>query len=129
MSDMNTVIENTVKAAVIGALSQTKDDILSKLVEQLLSKEVNQNGGTNFNYNDKRLKYIDYLFQDGLNRIIADGVREYIKDNEETLKTAVKEKLSDKGGFVDSLVSGINETMEADWKLNVNIGTIEKSRY
>jgi high-affinity K+ transport system ATPase subunit B len=129
MSDMNNVIETTVKAAVVAALASTKDDILSRLVEQILTKEVNQHGNTKIDYSDKKLKYIDFLFQDQLSNIIRTAVQEYIKENHETIKDAVKNKLGEKDGFVDSLVANVNQTMEADWKLNVNIGTIEKSRY
>lgn len=121
MKEINELLEKTIKGAVIGSLAGIKDDLLSKLVDIILNTKVNRDGSEKIEHGQEEMAYLDFLFNQQIKDLIREAVKEYIKENREALKTRVRAKLSEAGGFIDKVANKIETNLDSSWGLSINL--------
>ena len=123
------VIEQQVKLLMCEILGG-KDEIVSKLISQVLNQKVDENGRPN-NYSSNKT-FFEYLFVDELKKLLIELVREEVRGKQSKIKTLMRNYLkSDKGASAlsEALLNGWLGTMNGyDWTTRVEIN-VERSTH
>lgn len=124
------VIEQQVKLLMCEILGG-KDEIVSKLISQVLNQKVDENGRPS-NYSGNKT-FFEYLFVDELKKLLIELVREEVRGKQSKIKTLMRNYLkSDKGASAlsEALLNGWLGTMNGyDWTTRVEINVERTSRY
>lgn len=124
------VIEQQVKLLMCEILGG-KDEIVSKLISQVLNQKVDENGKPN-NYSSNKT-FFEYLFVDELKKLLIELVREEVRGKQSKIKTLMRNYLkSDKGASAlsEALLNGWLGTMNGyDWTTRVEINVERSTRY
>lgn len=123
------VIEQQVKLLMCEILGG-KDEIVSKLISQVLNQRVDENGRPS-NYSGNKT-FFEYLFVDELKKLLIELVREEVRGKQSKIKTLMRNYLkSDKGASAlsEALLNGWLGTMNGyDWTTRVEIN-VERSTH
>lgn len=123
------VIEQQVKLLMCEILGG-KDEIVSKLISQVLNQKVDENGRPN-NYSSNKT-FFEYLFVDELKKLLIELVREEVRGKQSKIKTLMRNYLkSDKGASAlsEALLNGWLGTMNGyDWTTRVEINVERPTR-
>lgn len=124
------VIEQQVKLLMCEILGG-KDEIVTKIISQVLNQKVDENGRPN-NYSSNKT-FFEYLFVDELKKLLIELVREEVRGKQSKIKTLMRKYLkSDKGASAlsDALLNGWLGTMNGyDWTTKVEINVERQTRY
>lgn len=124
------VIEQQVKLLMCEILGG-KDEIVSKLISQVLNQKVDENGRPS-NYSGNKT-FFEYLFVDELKKLLIELVREEVRGKQSKIKTLMRNYLkSDKGASAlsEALLNGWLGTMNGyDWTTRVEINVERATRY
>lgn len=124
------VIEQQVKLLMCEILGG-KDEIVSKLISQVLNQKVDENGRPS-NYSGNKT-FFEYLFVDELKKLLIELVREEVRGKQSKIKTQMRNYLkSDKGASAlsEALLNGWLGTMNGyDWTTRVEINVERTTRY
>lgn len=120
MSDMNKLLEETIKASMVASMASIKDDLLAKLVDNLLNKKVDANGNEPRYSGDAKYTYLDHLFQNQLRLLVEQCIREYMRDNEAEMSSLIKSHLLKEDGFIVKMTEGLTEQLK-DGNLYVSV--------
>lgn len=124
------VIEQQVKLLMCEILGG-KDEIVSKLISQVLNQKVDENGRPS-NYSSNKT-FFEYLFVDELKKLLIELVREEVRGKQSKIKTLMRNYLkSDKGASAlsEALLNGWLGSMNTyDWRTRVEINVERKPTY
>lgn len=123
------IIENHIKAGIMEALGGS-EQLLSKLVSQIINTRVDKNTGKPTDYSYNSIALFDYYFTQAVTDTIREAINEQIKKKTGTIKKAIIESLkSDEGAnkIANSLLSAFEGTLQKSWTSTINIDI--KDRY
>jgi hypothetical protein len=116
------IIKAQLQTAIVRQL-QSDENLIPKLVEAALLDKVDESGKKNKNYSSSnKYLFIDILCKKAIQEAAKVAMKEYIEDNQDTLKRVIKKQLREQEStiakiFVDGLVDGV----QAQWSFNVKI--------
>ena len=121
MNDIEDILKATIQTKVVEAFNTTPD-MIDKLVEAAISKDVNEYGQKPDRYGEKKMPYMEWLVGDEIRKAIKESVREYIESNSDEIGKKVSEALNslDASKQMSSALSKILSE-EYRWYVNLNI--------
>lgn len=111
-------MNQVVSAAVIAALEDQAKPILSEIVDKLLAKKVDKTTGREDGYGTK-ITWLEYLVSDHLNFIVRQSIIEWLKDQQQSITSAVHSKLTSEK-MAEAIVARIEKSIdESSWSIQV----------
>lgn len=121
MNDIEAILKATIQTKVIEAFNQTPD-MIEKLVQGALSKDVNENGQppSSSRYNEETMPYMDWLVGNEIRMAVHEVVRDHVATN----KVQIREKVENAIGMSDfarPLGETIAKVLSEDWRWSVDL--------
>lgn len=89
MTDIEALLKTTIQTKVIEAFNSTPE-MVEKLVQAALEKEVNEHGSKPSGYGDKKMPYMEWLVGEEIRRAVCACVREYVEGHNAEIKERVQ---------------------------------------
>lgn len=118
MNDIEALIKATIQTKVIEAFN-TAPEVVEKLVQAALSKEVNEHGGKP-DYRDQKMPFLDYLVGEEIRNAVRSSVREYVAENKEAIVAKVRQAM-ESGDLTAPLSKAIGQILSEDFRWNVDL--------
>ena len=115
------VIEEQVKAMMATILGG-KDEIVDKLINQILTTKVDRNGKPT-SYSDGK-PYFEWILKDEITKVLKELITEEVKSRASSLKKIIKKQIQTEVGankIADALLNGLNDTVNDTWRSTFNI--------
>ena len=118
-NDIEEILKAAIQTKVVEAFNQTPE-MIDKLVEAAISKEVNEHGGKPASYGDKRMPYMEWLVGEEIRKAIAESVREYVNQNSDLIRERVAKSISN-AEFGNSLAETLTKILSDEWRWSVDL--------
>lgn len=121
MNDIETLLKATIQTKVIEAFNSAPD-VVEKLVEAALSKEVDQHGGKP-DYHSKKMPYMEWLVGNEIRNAVCACVREYVEQHGDEIRGRVKQAM-ESSDFTKPMVDALSEVLSKtyNWTVDLKIG-------
>ena len=119
------IIEAKIQAAIVAELERDKN-LVSKMVAAALNIKVDSEGKPGRGYGGE-IPYIEFLCRQAIHNAAQGAMKEYLAENADMLKQAVKEQLGKHGeDLAAAFVNGLVNAVESKWKFqcDVKFGTL-----
>lgn len=114
------VIEQQVKAMMTTILGG-KDQIVDKLINQILTTKVGTDGKPS-SYSNR--SYFEWLLKEELTKAVKELIVEEIKSKTGNIKKAIRKQIQTESGsslIANALLNGLNETLKNSWRSTFKI--------
>jgi hypothetical protein len=118
MTDIEAILKATIQAKVIEAFN-TAPDVVEKLVEAALSKEVDQHGNKP-DYTSKKMPYMEWLVGNEIRNAVCACVREYVEQNGDEIRARVKLAM-ESSDFIKPMADTIAEVLGKTYNWTVDL--------
>lgn len=118
-NDIEAILKATIQTKVIEAFNKTPE-MIDKLVEAAMSKEVNQYGVKPSGYDDKKMPYMEWLVGEEIRKAIAESMREYVNNNKDVIRDRVAESIKN-AEFGNTLADAVANIMSEEWRWSVSL--------
>lgn len=123
MSELNIeeLLKSTIQTKVIEAFNTTPE-MVDKLVEAALSKEVDKHGDKPSGYSRDKMPFMEWLVGEEIRKAVQKCVHEYVLEHEDTIKSKVKQSIA-KADFGKSMADTVADVMSKsyNWKIDFKI--------
>lgn len=121
MPDIEEILKATIQTKVIEAFNTTPE-MIDKLVQAALSKEVDASGNCPSRYLSEREKmpYMDWLVGEEIRRAVTAIVRAHIEEHASAFKEKVKAAM-ESGDITESVSTVIAQILSEEYRWNVNL--------
>ena len=113
------MLKTTIQTKVVEAFNSTPE-MIDKLIEAALSKEVNSHGGKPDHYDRIKMPYLEWLVGQEIRNAARGAVQEYIKEHGDVIKAKVKDAVR-RSDIGDELTKVFGEAMTRDYNWTVNL--------
>lgn len=122
-NDIESILKATIQVKVIEAFNQVPE-MIDKLVEAAMSKEVNEHGGKPSSYGDKKMPYMEWLVGEEIRKAITASVREYVSQHMKEISERVALSIS-KAEFGNALAGALTKILSDEWRWSVDLKVSE----
>ena len=119
MNDIEALLKTTIQMKVVEAFNQAPE-MIDKLVEAAISKEVDEHGGKPSGYGSKKLPYMEWLVGEEIRKAITSAVKEYVQQNKEAIDARVKKAMED-ADLVTPITKMLSTVMTCEYNWNINL--------
>lgn len=119
-NDIETMLKTAIQMKVVEAFNSTPD-MVEKLVEAALSKEVDQFGGKP-DYHSKKMPYMEFLVGQEIRKAVTESVAEYVKTHKEQITERVRVAM-ESSDFAKPVSEKVAQIMSENynWTIALNI--------
>lgn len=119
-------IEAKINAAVIEALGQ-QDQLILKVVEQIMNQKVNNNGQKSNYSNDNTIPWLTWAVKDITEKAIIQAINDHIGKNSDKIKAAIEAEMRrSKSPLVQSMIvamaDGLASAAASKYGIKVTFG-------
>jgi hypothetical protein len=122
--DIEALLKQTIQIKVVEAFNETPE-MVEKLVQAALSKEVDQDGRSPSGYGSKSMPYMEWLVGEEIRRAVQVCLKEYIAEHNEELKEKVDAAIKS-SDFSTTLSNTLSRILSDEWRWNVDLKVSEK---
>jgi hypothetical protein len=117
------IVQSHVAAAVANALGG-REQIVHKVVEEILTTKVDQNGQKS--HYSSAMPWIQWLAQDCIKNAVKEAMTAEVAKHQEALKVAMKKELTNAKSplvkkLVDAMVNGLTNENTLKWRLTIDV--------
>lgn len=107
-----------IKAEVVAALSTAKDDLISKVVHQVMLAKVDDSGNPPRYSSDGNQTYLDHLIKSEFKAMARDILRAFVQENRPALEKRVRDAMK---RSTDTFVKAYFHSLEAKFGENYSV--------
>jgi hypothetical protein len=122
--DVKAIIETTLKAEIVKALSAAPEAI-EALVKAALEHPVTSYGGKPDSYSRGTMPYLDWLVGEQIRNAARAAVQDVVKANEAAIHEAVRKRMSS-DTIVDEFARHLVKLANDDWRVTVQFEAEKK---
>ena len=119
MNEIEALLKATIQTKVIEAFN-TAPDVVEKLVEAALSKEVNEHGGKPDGFRDKKMPYMEWLVGNEIRNAVHACVKEYVEHNGDEIRARVKTAM-ESSEFIKPMADVIGDVLSKTYNWTVDL--------
>jgi uncharacterized phage protein gp47/JayE len=117
------IVDKHIKAAILEALGG-KDEMIEKVVKQILHQKVNSEGNVSRSDYDNKYSWLDFTVTKQIEKAVRDELSNVVSQATLKIKNALIARLkTDKGAMLvaDALLEGLSGTFKNTWTSKVDI--------
>ena len=123
--DIEEILRATIQTKVVEAFNTTPE-VIDKLVEAALSKEVNSYGSKPSAYDSRdKMPYMEWLVGEEIRKAVQQCVSDYVNANIETIKSRVQKSIM-KADYGKSLADTVARVMSESYNWRVDFKISDK---
>jgi hypothetical protein len=122
MNDIEALLKATIQTKVVEAFNSAPD-VVEKLVEAALSKEVSENGGKP-DYHSKKMPYMEWLVGNEIRNAVCACVREYVQQHGDEIRQRVKSAM-ESSDFVKPMAEAVGEVLSQSYNWTVDLKIVK----
>ncbi len=123
-ADMKEMVLTTIKTQIIAAFNDSPE-VVEKLVDAALRKEVNEYGHKPNGYRDERMPYLDYLVGEQIRNACHDIIKEYVNDYKPALRVQIETAIKE-ANFSSTLTDLLSGAIINDWQWQFELNAKRK---
>ncbi len=120
---INGIVSKQIQQAIVRELGNT-EEYMEALISAALHQKVSSNGQVSKYSYDNKHDYLDILLKNKIQEAAKDALKEYIAENAELLKVALKnelEKTATKNELVKTFVDGATKAFACGWGFRCDV--------
>lgn len=120
---INGIVSKQIQQAIVRELGNT-EEYMEALISAALHQKVSSNGQVSKYSYDNKHDYLDILLKNKIQEAAKDALKEYIAENAELLKVALKnelEKTATKNELVKTFVDGATKAFACEWGFRCDV--------
>lgn len=124
------VIMSKIAAEVAASFDSIKDEMVNRLVKDVLTKKVETSSGnyTNSDYNSE--PFINYMIRGELKKLTQEILKEFMEKNKAGLKKRLEKSMKDnQDKFISTFMGAMESQLSSDWSVKVDVELKDKKRY
>ena len=117
------VISKQLQSAIIAQLGNA-EQYMAALISAALHQKVDSNGRVDSYAGNNKYDYLDILLKEKIREAAKGAIQEYVKENQEILKQALKkelEKTATKNKLVETFVDGATKAFACNWGFKCDV--------
>ena len=122
----NEVLEPYIRTAVSTAITAALGDgaaLVEKAVQKALATKVNEKGDISPYDQYNKYDLVEFIAADNIRKITQETVGEMCEQMRPQIKEELEKMLKKQASpIAQSLVNGLMESLNCEWKINVNLG-------
>lgn len=125
------IVSKQIQQAIVRELGNA-EEYMSALVKNALHEKVSSTGKVSNYSSDNKYDYLDILLKNNIQEAAKKALQEYIEENSDLLKTALKkelEKEANRSALVGAFINGASKAFEYSWNFNCNVKFEKGSDY
>ena len=121
MNEIEELLKATIQTKVIEAFNEAPE-VVEKLVQAALSKEVDEHGGKPGGYGATKMPYMEWLVGNEIRTAVAANVREYVEAHQAEIAARVQTAM-ESTEFAKPLAEKLAEVMSQayNWQIDLKI--------
>jgi hypothetical protein len=122
------IVNQHIKNAVIEAMGG-KDELISKVVNNILTQKVDANGKVGNYSSDNKYNWIDIVLTKEIQEQVKNELQSLIKESASKIKKELINKLKTQAGasqVANALLAGLADTFKSNWSSKVAIEINQK---
>lgn len=122
------ILEKQIQAAIMANIGNV-DQLFEMAIKKALSVKVNQDGNVSNYSSDNKYDFLEALTGNAIRRAATDAIREYVNENQETLKTVLKkemEKKANQSKLIEAFVEAATKSFDYRYNFNASV-SIQKT--
>jgi hypothetical protein len=120
---IKSIVSQQMKQAIVRELGNT-EEYMQALISLALHQKVSSSGNISTYESDNKYDYLDVLLKNHIQDAAKEALQEYIKENSDVLKQALKaelEKTATKNELVKMFVEGASKAFEYSWRFDCKV--------
>ena len=120
---INGIVSKQIQQAIVRELGKT-EEYMEALISAALHQKVSSNGQVSKYSHENKYDYLDILLKNKIQEAAKDALKEYIAENAELLKVALKnelEKTATKNELVKTFVDGATKAFACGWGFRCDV--------
>ena len=118
-NDIESILKATIQTKVVEAFNQTPE-MIDKLVEAAMSKEVDEHGSKPSSYGCKKMPYMEWLVGEEIRKAIAASVHEYVSQHNNEIREKVSDSIA-KAEYGNALAETLTKILSDEWRWSVDL--------
>lgn len=117
------ILEKQIQAAIMANIGNV-DQLFEMAIKKALSVKVNQDGNVSNYSSDNKYDFLEALTGNAIRRAATDAIREYVNENQETLKTVLKkemEKKANQSKLIEAFVEAATKSFDYRYNFNASV--------
>ena len=117
------IVSKQMQQAIVKELGNA-EEYMEALIATALHQQVTSNGDISNYARDNKYDYLDVLLKKEIQKAAKNALEEYIKENTELLKEAMKKELTktaSKNMLVNTFIEGATKAFKSSWGFNCNV--------
>lgn len=121
------IIEARIHAAIIEGLGG-QEELLSKVVSEVLSRKVDPSSGKPSTYGGNRdIPLVEYLAKDAIRKCAEKAVESWVESSKDKILKGLEAQMKRRAaGFAKIMMDGLERAMKSRWDFNVDVNFNEK---
>ena len=120
---INGIVSKQIQQAIVKELGST-EEYMEALISAALHQKVSIDGKVSRYSSDNKYDYLDIMLKEKIQETAKVALQEYIKENADKLKDALKkelEKTATKNELVKMFIGGVSKAFEYSWRFDCNV--------
>lgn len=116
-------VKQTVMLGIAEALNG-KNEIVSQIVNSVLSTKVDKDGKISSYSSDNRYTLLEYYVRNLLTDVTRDEIKKLVEEKRDELAAIIRKELSKKvtaDTFVNNFISKVNDAIDATWCTRIDV--------
>lgn len=117
------ILEKQIQAAIMANLGNV-DELFEFAIKKALSVKVNSEGLVSNYSSDNKYDFLEALTAKAIRNAATEAIKEYVKENQEQLKIALKkemEKKANQNKLVQAFVDSATNTFSYEWRFDAKV--------
>ncbi len=117
------IVSQQIEQAIVRELGNS-EEYMRALISLALHQKVSSSGSVSHYPSDNKFDYLDMLLKEQIQTAAKKALEEYIKENTDILKQALRkelEKESAKNKLVETFIEGTSRAFEYSWNFECNV--------
>ena len=122
------ILEKQIQAAIMANIGNV-DELFEFAIKKALSFKTDEHGNISRYSNDNKYDFLEVLTTDAIRKAATEAIREYVKENQEILKVALKkemEKKANQSKLVEAFVEAASNSFNYNWAFDAQVSLSKK---
>ena len=122
------ILEKQIQAAIMANIGDV-DQLFEMVIKKALSVKVDRDGNVSKYSSDNNYDFLEVLTGNAIRKAATEAIREYVNENQETLKNVLKkemEKKSNQSKLIEAFVEAATRSFDYRYHFSANV-SIQKS--
>jgi len=117
------IVESKIKQAIVETLGG-KEEILEKVINEILTRKVDEHGKIPRYSSDKRFSWIDIVLTNQIKKAVEDELKHQVEESSKQIKEALIAQIRTKSGsnkIAKALIDGLNGTFSSSYTSKIDV--------